>query len=102
MTPAEQFIPVLMEREGRSCYVGLLSAAQHRPQEFLVFLEKNRRAIARGVVRAAFIAHTRLKDVSTRSFNTPRGAVEVSTPEATAIDLAGYSRTCRRVRPLRS
>ncbi len=26
----------------------------------------------------------------TRSFNTPRGEIQVSSPEATAIDLAGY------------
>jgi predicted transcriptional regulator of viral defense system len=94
--PAEQFIPALMEREGRPYYVGLLSAAQyygaahHRPQEFQVFLKKNRRAIACGAVRVAFVARKRLKDVPTRSFNTPRGTVKVSTPEATAIDLAGY------------
>ena len=96
--PAEQFIPALMEREGRPYYVGLLSAAQyygaahHRPQEFQVCLESNRRPIACGAVRAAFIARKRLKDVPTRSFNTPRGAVNVSTPEATAVDLAGYPR----------
>lgn len=94
--PAEQFIPALMEREGRPYYVGLLSAAQyygaahHRPQEFQVFLEKNRRPIACGSVRVAFVARRRLKDVPTRSFNTPRGAAKVSTPEATAIDLVGY------------
>lgn len=94
--PAEQFIPALMEREGRPYYVGLLTAAQyygaahHRPQEFQVFLEKNRRAIACGAVRVTFIARKRLKEVPTRSFNTPRGAVRVSTPEATAIDLSGY------------
>ena len=37
-----------------------------------------------------YIARKRLKEVPTRAFNTPRGAVNVSTPEATAIDLAGY------------
>lgn len=94
--PAEQFIPALMEREGRPYYVGLLSAAQyygaahHRPQEFQAFLEKNRRPIACGAVRVAFIARKRLKEVPIRSFNTPRGGVRVSTPEATAVDLVGY------------
>jgi len=29
--------------------------------------------------------------VPTRQFNTPRGTVKVSTPEATAIDLIGYA-----------
>jgi len=94
--PAEQFIPALMAREGKPYYVGLLSAAQyygaahHRPQEFQVFLEKNRRPIACGAVRVAFIACKRLKNVPTRLFNSPRGEVRVSTPEATAIDLVGY------------
>lgn len=94
--PAEQFIPALMEREGRPYYVGLLSAAQyygaahHRPQEFQIVLEKNRRPIACGKVRVAFIARKRSREVPVRSLNSPRGAVRVSTPEATAIDLVGY------------
>ena len=94
--PAEQFIPALMEREGRPYYVGLLSAAQyygaahHRPQEYQVLLEKSRRPIACGRVRVTFVARKRLRDVPVCSFNSPRGAVSVSTPEATAIDLVGY------------
>lgn len=94
--PADQFIPALMERAHQLYYAGLLSAAQyygaahHRPQEFQVFVEKNRRPIKCGAVRVAFIARKRLTDVPTREFNTPRGAIKVSTPEATAIDLAGY------------
>jgi len=95
--PAEQFIPALMEHLGLSYYVGLLSAAQyygaahHRPQEFQVFVEKNRRPVERGAVRVAFIARKKLRDVPVRKFNTPRGTINVSTPEATAIDLAGYA-----------
>lgn len=94
--PADQFIPALMAAQGRSYYAGLLSAAQfygaahHRPQEFQVFLEKNRRPIECGKVRVAFVARKRIKDVPTQFFNTARGAIRVSTPEATAIDLAGY------------
>ncbi len=94
--PAEQFIPALMAAEGYNYYAGLLSAAQyygaahHRPQEFQVFLEKNRRPIKCGKVRVTFIARKRLDHVQTKSFNTPRGVILVSTPEATAIDLAGY------------
>lgn len=94
--PADQFIPTLMERQGLPYYAGLLSAAQYygaahqRPQEFQVFLAKNRRPIKCGAVRVVFIARKRLGDVSVRHFNTPRGTIRVSTPEATAIDLAGY------------
>ena len=63
--PADQFIPQLMERLGLPYYAGLLTAAQyhgaahHRPQEFQVVLPKNRRPIACGAVRVAFVARKR-------------------------------------------
>jgi predicted transcriptional regulator of viral defense system len=94
--PAEQFIPALMERLHLSYYAGLLSAAQfhgaahHRPQEFQVMLGKSRRPIRCGQVRVAFIVNRRVDETPVQSFNTPRGAILVSTPEATAIDLVGY------------
>ena len=94
--PAEQFIPALMDLKGQTYYAGLLSAAQYygaahqRPQEFQVFLEKNRRPIRCGKVRIRFIARKEAKKVPIRDFNTPRGRIHVSTPDATAIDLAGY------------
>ncbi len=94
--PADQFIPALMKNLGQTYYAGLLSAAQyhgaahHRPQEFQVFLAKNRRPIRCGTVRVAFMARKRITDVPVQSFNTPRGTILVSTPEATAIDLVGY------------
>ena len=95
--PADQFIPALMERLKLRYYAGLLSAAQyhgaahHRPQEFQVMLEKNRRPIECGAVRISFIARKRLADVPVKSFNTPRGTILVSSVEATAIDLVGYA-----------
>ena len=94
--PADQFIPALMKGLGQAYYAGLLSAAQyhgaahHRPQEFQVFLAKNRRPIQCGSVRVAFMARKRVTDVPVQNFNTPRGTILVSTPEATAIDLVGY------------
>jgi predicted transcriptional regulator of viral defense system len=94
--PADQFIPALMERLGLSYYTGLLSAAQfhgaahHRPQEFQVMLGKSRRPIRCGQVRVAFIVNRRVNEVPVQSFNTPRGTIRVSTPEATAIDLVGH------------
>jgi predicted transcriptional regulator of viral defense system len=96
--PADQFIPALMERHGLIYYAGLLSAAQyhgaahHRPQEFQIVVAKNRRPIACGAVRVAFVARKRMTDVPVQSFNTPRGTIRVSTVEATAIDLVGYER----------
>lgn len=95
--PADQFIPALIEqKKDWHYYAGLLSAAQyygaahHRPQQFQVILEKNRRPIRCGKVRVMFIARKLIAKVPTRSFNTPRGEIQVSSPEATAIDLAGY------------
>jgi predicted transcriptional regulator of viral defense system len=96
--PADQFMPGLMKSLGLRYYAGLLSAAQfhgaahHRPQEFQVFLAKNRRPIHCGRVRVVFMARKRVADVPVQSFNTLRGTVLVSTPEATAIDLVGYER----------
>ncbi len=94
--PADQFIPALMKNLGQAYYAGLLSAAQyhgaahHRPQEFQVFLAKNRRPIQYGSVRVASMARKRIADVAVQAFNTPRGPILVSIPEATAIDLVGY------------
>lgn len=95
--PADQFIPALMKRLKQPYYVGLLSAAQYhgaahqRPQEFQVFLSKNRRPIKCGSVRVAFFARKRLGDVPVQNLDTPRGPLAVSSPEATALDLVGYA-----------
>jgi predicted transcriptional regulator of viral defense system len=95
--PAEHFIPALMEHLDLSYYAGLLSAAEYhgaahqRPQVFQVMVARNRRPIHCGKVRVAFIARKRVADVQIQSFNTPRGAVLVSTPETTALDLVGYA-----------
>ena len=94
--PADQFIPDLMRHKGLAYYAGLLTAAQYhgaahqRPQEFQVFVQKNRRPISCGHVRVKFIARNNINSVPTKTLNTPRGELKVSTPEATAIDLVGY------------
>ena len=94
--PADQFISALMRRAGQPYYAALLTAAQyhgaahHRPQEFQVMLTKSRRPIHCGKVRVAFFVRKRLSEVSLQSFNTPRGPIQVSSPETTAVDLVGY------------
>ena len=94
--PPDQFVPALMEYLKLSYYAGLLSAAQyhgaahHRPQAFQVVLPRNRRPIECGSVRVSFIARKRISEVPVQSFNTPRGTIQVSTVEATAVDLVGY------------
>jgi predicted transcriptional regulator of viral defense system len=95
--PADQFIPALMKHLDLPYYAGLLSAAQfhaaahQKPQEFQVFLAKNRRSIQCGAVRVVFLARKRLAEVPVQNFNTPRGTILVSSPEATALDLIGYA-----------
>lgn len=94
--PADQFIPALMDQLKQPYYAGLLSAAQyhgaahHRPQEFQVLLLKPRRPIQCGKIRVSFMVRKNLHDVPVQNINTPRGTVQISTPEATAIDLVGY------------
>ncbi len=94
--PANQFIPALMQRAGLPYYAGLLTAAEyygaahHRPQVFQVMLAQPRRPIHCGQVRVAFFVRKRLQEILLQSFNTPRGTIEISSPEATALDLVGY------------
>lgn len=94
--PAEQFIPQLMAVTGASYYAGLLSAAQyhgaahHRPQQFQVMLESPRRPIHCGSVVVKFIVRANLRRVPTMKVNTPQGFLDVSTVEASAVDLVGY------------
>lgn len=95
--PPEQFIPQLMEHLRETYYAGLLSAAvyhgaaHHRPQVFQVVVAKNRPPIACGKVRVNFIARKNVVAIPTLPFKTPRGPLKISSPEATAFDLVGYS-----------
>ncbi|MEK7996640.1 MAG: type IV toxin-antitoxin system AbiEi family antitoxin [Planctomycetota bacterium] len=94
--PADQFIPALMKKLKLPYYAGLLTAAQyygaahHRPQEFQVFLPKSRRPIHCGAVRVVFMVRKRLAEVPVQSFNTPRGAVLVSSPGGAGRDRGGF------------
>ena len=96
--PAEQFIPDLMNYLGEYYYVGLLSAAEyhgaahHRPQVFQVMVAKPRRTIISGKVQVNFIVRGNVEAIPTQSRNTVTGILKLSTPEATAFDLAGYYR----------
>jgi len=94
--PAEQFIPAFMHHLEQPYYAGLLSAAQyhgaahHQPQEFQVMITKPHRPLRCGSVRVSFITRKHLAEVPVQHFNTPRGMLLVSTPEATAVDLVNY------------
>lgn len=98
--PPQQFIPHLMEHLGEVYYAGLLSAAEfhgaahHRPQIFQVVVAKARRPITCGQVRVEFIFRKNAAFIPTEPRNTTAGIVNISTPEATALDLIGYVRHC--------
>lgn len=98
--PADQFVPQLMDYLGIPYYVGLLSAARYhgaahqQPQVFQVIVPRNRKHIECGKVAVSFFARHNTADIPTTLFNTQRGRVSVSSPEATAFDLVGYPQHC--------
>ncbi len=98
--PPEQLIPELMHHLGVSYYAGLLSAAQfhgaahHRPQQFQVVTGTNLPRLRCGRVEVTFMARRNVAEIPTVRLNTRIGVIEVSSPEATAVDLVGYSGHC--------
>jgi len=96
--PPNQFIPVLMRHWRCDYYVCLLSAAMYhgavhqQPQAFQVMLAKNKRDIHCGKVRVQFAVKRNLKKTPTQRVKTISGFLNISTPEATAIDLICYMR----------
>jgi predicted transcriptional regulator of viral defense system len=98
--PAEQFVPQLMDHLGEPYYVALLSAAElygaahHRPQRFQVMVKTNRRPIRCGKVQVEFAARKDLERTPTIARNTPRGVLQIASPEATALELVAYADRC--------
>jgi predicted transcriptional regulator of viral defense system len=94
--PADEFVPQLMEHLGIPYYAALLSAAQYhgaahqRPQVFQVIVPKNRPSISCEAIKVNFIARKNAHEMSVQKLNTPRGEVQLSSPEVTAFDLVGY------------
>lgn len=94
--PSDQFLPELMALVGAPYYIGLLSAARRHgvgidePAATQVITHDNRPAIRCGAVGVTFIAKKNAGAVPVQQLSTPRGRVAVSTPEATAVDLAAY------------
>lgn len=93
--PASWFVDALMTHLGRSYYVGYLSAAEvhgaahQRPQVFQVVVDRALRERAFERVRLRFITNQDTACLPTVRRNTPTGTMAVSTPELTALDLAG-------------
>lgn len=96
--PASWFIHDLMAAKERPYYVGLLSAAalhgaaHEQPQEWQVVTNKAVRPRRAGRVRLCFFVKASIDRTPVVDVQTPTGAMHVSTPEATAVDLVRYPR----------
>ena len=94
--PAAWFIDELMKFAGQPYYVGLLSAAalhgaaHQQPQEFQVVTNEQLRPAVAGRGRIRFVRKRRIDRTPTIEMKTETGAMRVSTPEATALDLLRY------------
>ncbi len=94
--PASQFISDLMKHLDTPYYVCLLSAAEfygaahQKPQVFQVMIPSIRENLHIGKVRVHFHKNRHLAQSPVRQFNSERGYLQVSTPEATALDLVMY------------
>lgn len=94
--PPSWFIDDLMKFLGQPYYVGLLSAAalhgaaHQQPQEFQVVTTGQLRPAAAGRARIRFFRKLHLERTPAMEMKTETGAMRVSTPEATALDLLRY------------
>lgn len=94
--PPAWFIDELMRFSEQPYYVGLLSAASlhgaahHQPQEFQVVTNRQLRPAVAGRARLKFFRKRHIEHVPTTEIKTETGAMRVSTPEATALDLLFY------------
>jgi predicted transcriptional regulator of viral defense system len=96
--PPSWFVDDLMEAIERPYYVGLLSAAalhgasHQQPQEFQVLTDRPERPIQVGRARIRLFVNKRVGDADVQRVKTSTGAMPVSTPELTAVDLVRYAK----------
>jgi len=96
--PPSWFIDDLMKAMERPYYVGLLSAAgihgasHQQPQEFQVLTDRPIRPLQVGRARIRFFVNKRVTDTAVQNVKTPTGAMRVSTPESTAVDLVRFAK----------
>jgi predicted transcriptional regulator of viral defense system len=94
--PPSWFIDDLMKFHEHPYYVGLLSAAalhgaaHQQPQVFQVVTDTTLRPITVGRTRIRFFLKRRFVGTPATEVKTETGAMRVSTPEATALDLVRY------------
>lgn len=95
--PPILFVDDLMKYQGRSYYVGLISAAvfhgagHQQPQEFFVITEKPvLRNISCKGIRINYVIKSVIPDADIEEKKTDAGYVRVSNPWLTALDLIRY------------
>lgn len=94
--PPSWFIDDMMKFHGHPYYVGLLSAAalhgaaHQQSQVFQVVTDTTLRPVSVGRTRIRFFLKWRFAQTPTAEVKTETGAMRVSTPEATALDLVRY------------
>ncbi len=95
--PPDYFIDDLMQYWQQKYYVALLSAALYygaahqQPQVFQVMTDHFHRPITCGRVKIEFITQKNLTDATTQ-LKTHTGTMNISTPEATMLDLIHFMR----------
>lgn len=98
--PADYFIDHLMRHWQQPYYVCLLSAALYhgaahqQPQRFQVMTLKKRRHLNCGHVAIEFIQNGQCTKAPIQTIKTRTGYMNISTPEATAMDMVKYIRQC--------
>lgn len=96
--PADFFIDDLMQHLNMDYYVSLLSAALYygaahqQPQMMQVMLPDRKRNILCAEVSIEFIKNIHCNKTPKKKLKTRTGYINVSTPEATAMDLMKYMR----------
>lgn len=94
--PAAWFIDAFMKYLDQPYYVGLLTAASlygaahQQPMIFQVITNKITRPIQAGNITIQFYYKKVIKDYFYQPRKTPSGAMLISTPEMTAVDLLQY------------
>ncbi|MBI5139579.1 type IV toxin-antitoxin system AbiEi family antitoxin [Candidatus Nomurabacteria bacterium] len=96
--PPTHYIDSLMKFRQQPYYVAVLSAAalhgaaHQSPQELQVVTSRPLPTIRAGRARIHFLTKGKFAETLKQALKTPTGYIQVSTPEATALDLLRYPR----------
>ena len=97
--PTDWFIDKLMRHIGQPYYAGVLTAAamhgaaHQRPQEYQVVVPVSRQPIRAGSLRIRFFRYSHMDRTQVERRQAYTGAIPVSTPEFTALDVVRFSKS---------